>query len=189
MTHTYRLTPRVAALTTLIGDTYGKGSTEYRLVGQLSDSMPRALRELAADTPDGYPTSTPGAAGRDGGRSTSTDTLGLLVARRERSTNLYSALCAAVGVVGEQLALGDRALLRRALSDALTVSDDCWRRQTRAEKTAAVEAVMCCYKQPDDMPADWMRPECENIASPDRRGMCEACYRRRYRALAGQDVA
>lgn len=186
---TYRLTPRVAALTTLIGDRYGRGSTEYRLAGQLSDSMPRALRELAADTPDGYATSTPGASGRDGGRSTSTDTLGMLVARRERSTNLYAALCASVGVVSGHLATGDRAMLRRALSDALAVSDDCWRRQTRAEKDAAVEAVLCCYKQPDDIDSGWMRPECQNIASPDRKGMCEACYRRRHRALAGERVA
>jgi len=94
-----RLTPRVAALGTLIADRYGRGSTEARLVGQLSDSLPRALRELAADTPDGYSTSTPGASGRDGGRSTSTDTLGSLVARRERTATLYAALCASVAVV------------------------------------------------------------------------------------------
>jgi hypothetical protein len=39
-----RLTPRVAALRTLIGDRYGQGSNEYRMCTQLSDALPRVIR-------------------------------------------------------------------------------------------------------------------------------------------------
>jgi hypothetical protein len=38
-----RLTPRVAALTVLIGDRHGQSSVEYRLCTQLSDALPRVI--------------------------------------------------------------------------------------------------------------------------------------------------
>jgi hypothetical protein len=179
---TYRLTPRVAALTTLIVKQWGPSSTEARQIAQLGEVLPRVLRVLWLDTPDGYPTSTPGAPDRGGSASAgSPDKLGSLVARRERTTATYSLLCAAVGRASEGVALMDRNTVRDALSAALRVTDGCQDSIEPQAYTTLKERLTCCRKQDnDDGSESWVDPLCENIADQGRQGMCEPCYRRRY---------
>jgi hypothetical protein len=178
-----RLTPRVAALGTLIADRYGRGSNEHRMCSQLSDALPRVISVLRADTPDGYPTSTPGARDRDGGRSTSLDTLGNLVARRERTTSTYSLLCAAVAEASASLACSDRPGVRRALSDALRVADGC---QVIID-TKAITKSQRCFSPASEHLEPWYRADCENVASPGRQGRCDACSMRRHRWIKANE--
>lgn len=179
--HTYRLTPRIAALTTLIVTRWGPASTEARQIAQLGDVLPRVLRVLWIDTHDGYPTSTPGASDRAGGRSSSTDALGNLVVRREATTATYAALCAHVGRATEGVALLDRNTVRSALSAALRVTDGVQDQLPPQAYTSLKERLTCCRKQEnDDGSEPWVDPLCENIADQGRQGMCEPCYRRRY---------
>ncbi len=181
---TYRLTPRVAALTTLIVKQWGPSSTEARQIAQLGDVLPRVLRVLWLDTPDGYPTSTPGAPDRGGSASAgSPDKLGSLVARRERTTTTYSLLCAAVGRASEGVALRDRNAVRTALSDALRVTDGC---QDRIDTKPIVQAQRCSSPAEDQL-EPWYHPDCENVASPGRQGRCDACSMRRHRWLKTQE--
>jgi hypothetical protein len=175
---TYRLTPRVAALTTLIVQRWGPGSTEARQIHALGDALPRALREMALECPDGYPTSTPGASDRGGSASTgSADKLGNLVHRRERAVTAYSTLCASVAAVAVGVAQEDRTTVRRALEACIGVTDG-W--HPKIDTKPIVKAQRC------SVPAEralepWVRPECENVASPGRHGMCDACSMRSHR--------
>ena len=183
MTHTYRLTPRVAALTTLIVTRWGPASTEARQITQLGDVLPRVLRVLWIDTPDGYPTSTPGARDRGGSASTgSADKLGSLVAQRERTTATYATLCASVGLAAQCVALGDRRGLRAALGEALRVTDGV---QDKID-TEPIAKAQRCSSPGDQHTEPWYRADCENISSPGRQGRCDACSMRRHRWLAKQ---
>jgi hypothetical protein len=133
---------------------------------------------MALECPDGYTTSTPGARDRDGSRSTgSTDKLGGLVSRRMRATSAYAALTADVSVAVASVALSDRTTLKRALNACITVTDE-W--QPKIDTKPIVKAQRC------SVPAEralepWVRPDCENVASPGRHGMCDACSMRSHR--------
>ena len=174
-----RLTPRVSALTTLIGDRYGRGSTEYRLSNQLKTMLPVVIDQMARVCPDGYPTSTPGASGRDGGGgSSSLDTLGNLVARREHPTASYAALCALVGDATADLSASDRQGMKRALNACLRIADE-W--QPKVDTEAIVRAQKCTSPAADHVES-WYRADCENVAAPGRQGLCDACHMRKWRA-------
>lgn len=181
----YRLTPQVAALTTLITTRWGPASNESRLAHQLGDALPRVLRVLWCDTPDGYPTSTPGARDRDGSAGTGTpDKLGNLVTQREQPTATYAALCARISDATLGVALRDRTTVTRALNASLRICDGCHEQLNPQAYKAIKKAMSCCHKQPnDDGTAPWVDPLCANIADQGRQGMCEACYRRRLRYM------
>lgn len=180
MTHTYRLTPRVAALTTLIVQRWGPASTEARQIHALSDALPRALREMALECPDGYPTSTPGASDRGGSASTgSPDKLGNLVHRRERAATAYSTLCASVAAVAVGVAQEDQTTVKRALEACIRVTDG-W--HPKIDTSTIVQSQRC--SSPADVHLEpWYRADCENVASPGRQGRCDACSMRRHRWL------
>ena len=181
---TYRLTPRVAALTTLIVKQWGPSSTEARQIDALTHALPRALREMALECPDGYPTSTPGAPDRGGSASTgSPDKLGGIVARRQRASSSYAALAASVARVGEGVALGERTTVRRALSACIALTDE-W--HPKIDTSAIVQSQRC--SSPAEVHLEpWYRADCENIASPGRQGRCDACSMRRHRWLKEQE--
>lgn len=181
---TYRLTPRVAALTTLIIKQWGPSSTEARQIDTLSQALPRALREMALECPDGYPTSTPGAPDRGGSASTgSPDKLGGIVARRQRATASYSALCSAVAGVAVAISESDRGAVRRALSSGIAITDE-W--HPKVDTSAIVEAQRCSSPASEHL-EPWYRADCENVASSNRQGRCDACSMRRYRWHKSQE--
>lgn len=178
MTGRYRLSVRVEALASIVADRWGPG-TEARLVGQLAERLPRTIAMMALATPDGYPSSAPGAPDRGGSSSTSsTDRLGDLVARRSRAVEGYARLGDFVGTAAAFAAVGDRQGVRRALSDALTVTDE-W----QPPAPPGVKAALSCARwTPQDSGVDdWVDPLCERIADVGRAGLCEACWRRRHR--------
>lgn len=173
-----RLSVRVDALAVIIADRYGPG-TEARLVDQLVARLPRTIAQLAMATPDGYPTSTSGAPDRGGSASTgSSDRLGDLVARRAAAVEDYQRLGDLVGRAAACAAVNDRQGVRRALSDALGVTD-VW----QPPAPPSVKAALSCarWTATDSGVDDWVDPLCERIADAGRAGLCEACWRRRHR--------
>lgn len=177
---THRLTTQTAALTTLIGDRWPNG-TEARLVADLAARLPRTIEQMAWSTPDGYPTSVIGADGRGGGGGGgSLDTLGNLVAARAAGADAYALMCELVARAAACVVDTDRHGVRRAISDALTVTDVWHAPLTPKQK----ENLMCATKHAEDVGTEpWVDPTCERVADVGRNGLCEACYRRRLRGL------
>lgn len=180
-----RLTAQTSALAVLIGDRW-PGGTEARLVADFAARLPRALEQMAWSTPDGYPTSVIGADGRGGGgRSGSLDSLGNVVAAREAGAAAYAQMSTIIATAALCVAAGDRQGVRRAVSDALTVTD-AWHAPLRPEAKAA---LMCIRKHEADVGTEpWVDPLCERVADVGRAGLCEACYRRRLRGIERVDV-
>lgn len=173
-----RVSTQAAALATLIADRWPAG-TEARLVGDLVARLPRTIGQMAMVCPDGYPASTPGAADRaTGSGSSSPDRLAALVARREAPTEDYRRLSALVSVAAAGVAVSDRQAVRRALGDALAVTD-AWQPPATADER---RAMMCSRSTDADSGVEeWVDPLCERIADVGRRGLCETCWRRRHR--------
>ena len=173
-----RLTAQADALSTLIGDRWPSGN-EARLIGDLVARLPRTIGQMAMVCPDGYPSSTPGAADRATGTSSSgTDRMAALVARREAPTEDYRRLSALVSAAAAGVATNDRQAVRRALGDALAVTD-AWQPPATAEER---RAMMCAHSTDGDSGVEeWVDPLCERIADLGRRGLCETCWRRRHR--------
>lgn len=177
-----RLSIRTAALATIITDRWPAG-TEARLVDDLAARLPRTIAQLAMATPDGYPSSTPGASERGGpsGSSSSPDRIGNLIARRSRAVEAYAHLTELLGTATAAAAVADRQGVRRALSDALGVTDE-W----QPPAPASVKAALTCsrWTVQDTGVDDWVDPLCQRIADVGRSGLCEACWRRRHRWMA-----
>ena len=191
---TRRLTTQLTALGTLITNRWPH-RLEHRLVTQLAATLPRSLEHLASITADGYPTSTPGASERGiGGRSTSElwpvestieTRLRLDDPNRTMSApaEAYATLVLHVTTAAVAVADDDRMAARRALRSAQLIVDT-W-------QPPVVEAYrqLRCTPPADEATAPWARPDCENVAAPNRRGLCDACSMRRHRWLKAQDGA
>jgi hypothetical protein len=188
-----RLTTQLTALGTLIADRW-PDRIEHRLVAQLAATLPRSLEHLATVVADGFPASTPGAPDRgNGGRSESelTSVESAVEARLrlsdpdpERSpAEAYAGLCAAVVAAAVAVADEDRMAARRQLRAAQRIVDR-W-------QPPVVEAYrqLRCTPPADEATAPWARPDCENVAAPNRRGLCDACSMRRHRWLRAQEGA
>lgn len=170
------ITAQLAALRTLIDDRWPGSRTAGR-AEQLAATLPRALAHMADHCPDGYPTSTPGAPDRgNGGRSTAELTsVEAAVHHRTRPADAYAALCASVANAAAHVALMDRRGTSAALRQAQQVVD-AW--QPLAPDTYR---SLRCTPPSDEAMQPWARPDCENIAAPGRRGLCDACSMRRHR--------
>jgi hypothetical protein len=173
-----RLTAQADALSTLIADRWPSG-TEARLVGDLIARLPRTIAQMAMVTPDGFPVSVVGAPDRaTGGGSSSPDRLAALVAQREAPTEDYRQLSRLVSSAAASVVVADRQGVRRAISDALAVTD-AWQPPATVDERRAMMCVK--YTESDSGVDEWVDPLCERIADLGRRGLCETCWRRRHR--------
>lgn len=189
-----RITTQLAALGTLIADRW-PNRLEHRLVTQLAATLPRSLGHLAAIAADGYPTSTPGASDRGiGGRSenelwsveAAIETRLLLDhpdPASQAPSAAYAALAASVVEAAAAVADDDRMAVRRALRNAQRLVD------TWQPPVVEVYRQVRCTPPADEATDPWTRPDCENIAAPGRRGLCDACSMRRHRWLKAQEGA
>jgi hypothetical protein len=182
------ITARVAALHTLIGDRW-PGGVEDRMCAELARTLPRSLAHMVAVTPDGFPTSTPGAPDRANGARGSAELTSVESAthHRTRSTRSYTALCVFVGDAAARVALMDRMALKDSLRAAQAVVDEWQPPMSAAERETAWRNVRCSASVDMAGYMDWSLADCENVAAPGRQGLCTRCHMRRYRWIKAQD--
>ena len=176
------VTAQVHALHTLIRDRW-PGGTEDRLCAELVRTIPRSLGYMVAVTPDGWPTSTPGAPDRgNGGRGVAELTsVEAATHHRARPTASYAALCGFVAGAAANVALVDRPGVRQALRGAQRIVDE-W----QPPVVVQYDTVRCSAPAEDHL-EPWYRPDCENIAATGRRGLCDACSMRRHRWIKANE--
>ena len=191
---TRRLTTQLTALGTLVADRWPE-RLEHRLVAQLAATLPRSLEHLATVTADGHPTSTPGAPDRGNGARGDSELTSVESAVEARlrlgdpnrtlraPAEAYASLVLHVTTAAVAVADDDRMAARRALRSAQLIVDT-W-------QPPVVEAYrqLRCTPPADEATAPWARPDCENVAAPNRRGLCDACSMRRHRWLKAQEGA
>jgi hypothetical protein len=180
---TPRLTTQLAALQTLIANRW-PNRIEHQLVTQLATTLPRSLDHLTTITADGHPTTTPGAADHHNGGRTDNELTTveaavearLQLAHPDRSpTDAYHHLCTTITTAATFVALNDRPGVRNSLRAAQRIVD------TWQPPATPTYTQLRCTPPADEATQPWTRPDCENIAAPGRRGLCDACSMRRHR--------
>lgn len=153
------------------------------LLAEAEQRVPTLDAFLCAVAPDGYP------GGGDGGSGQHTATEAAMLARwkyradHDRAMDAMQHLSAIANVgLNGQLWSPQMACIR--LDQLLKVCDK-YERSNDEDK----QRVRCTGGAGEAGYLEWGRPECDNIADRDRKGMCLRCYTAGYRWTRRQDVA
>lgn len=136
------------------------------LANQLASIAPRALVRIvrAMDEHDGFPTRGDGVGGRAGSELTSVERAAGQLLPLER----------------------DRTLILAAIAEATEAMHRALKVAARHMDRIDASALRCTGGASLPGALEWGRPECDNIAEPDRKGgLCMACRKRRDRWQRG----
>lgn len=147
-------------------------------VRRLDERLPKVVATMIATCPDGYPTGTLGGGGSGGMSSVESAT-------SERALQIRRDYAVALEQVG-WIAVHARWALDGAVwgvESTLRCLGYLWDVCDRYERpeAALVASVRCTGGAGEPGFLEWGRPECDNIAAGDRKGMCIACYTRQRR--------
>jgi hypothetical protein len=174
-----RTLTQAKALHEIVTKQWGDTSANAKRTRTILTTLPNAIAYMATITPDGYPTSTPGAPDRGGSRSTNELTsVEAAYVQRNDSVLAHQLLTNMLKAAALTAHLNDKPACRTHLKQVQTIINT-WQLPA-APKLAAT--LRCTGGEGlDELNAPWKRPDCTNISDPRRNGLCTACHMRRYR--------
>lgn len=171
-------TRTVTSIVASIGNIW-PNTPEHKLAQQLAEVIPTTLATLARQTPDGWPTTT----NRTRHSNSISDPTAQQAIRRQPAVEQRTLITTNLARIRYTVQIRHRQATLELLQNTIGM---CYQSYGPIDpKTKA--ALMCSTIHPDDKGIEpWIDPLCSRISDVGRAGLCEACYRRRLRALANR---
>jgi hypothetical protein len=152
------------------------GSHTHRLTQHIIQVLPAALRHLTHNTADGWATATNQPATNSGYH----DPISNAIIQREPTTHTHQQITNHLQIAHQAALTRNRPYTTRTVYRTLKLLDSCQPPLDPKHK----QAMMCATIHPQDTGTEpWVDPLCDKVSDVGRSGLCEACYRRRFRAV------